>query len=208
MGLNIRLDFKDCYDIEQFKGDVPFTRFFTELSTGEQVSMGVFISEETHPLMPDVYNLAFGPLDHKNNIDDHSKISHKNYSKLFSTVVFVGIKFLLENEDKFLGIDGSNNARAYLYYRCIQNNHEYLEQFFKLHGANYYVRVLRKDRDEDPGYPIDAGDMIARLQPIMKEDQLKYDRLYNYFVFSLSTTKASVYDTVSERPEVITGTPG
>lgn len=208
MGLNIRLDFNNRYDTEPFQGKVPYRRFFSELKTGIRIPIGILISQEAHPLMPNVYNLAFGPLDQDNNIDDQAKLNHKNYSKLFSTIIYTGIEFLLKNEDKFLGIDGSNNARAYLYYRCIQNNHQYLQQFFKLHEINYYVRVLRKNSDEDSDHPIDATDIIARSHPILKEKKIKYDRLYNYFVFNLSNVKTTLYGTDPTRTTDFSGAPG
>ncbi|WEK35704.1 MAG: hypothetical protein P0Y53_24725 [Candidatus Pseudobacter hemicellulosilyticus] len=194
MSIGIKLNFEDRYEVEQVDNSPRNYQFFTELTSGEKVLLGVKISLQAHPLMSNVYNLAFGPVDKYNNINDQSKLQHKNYSKVFSTIIYIGTIFLMENQDKYLGIDGSNNARAYFYYRSLQNNLAYLEQFFKLQGVRYYVRLLRKENPEDPGHLIDATDMATRLYPILPTEAVRFDKLYNYIVFNLSTAKTNVYE--------------
>ncbi|MBX2920680.1 MAG: hypothetical protein KF746_00710 [Chitinophagaceae bacterium] len=185
MALNIKINLEDCYDIETLANDLSLSRFNTVLKDGSLVSLGIQISNTVHPHLPDVHNLAFGPLVDNNKIDDKIKLQHSDHSKVFSTIIFTALTFLTENKEKYLGIDGSNNARAYMYYRCIQNNFDYLSQFFNVYGVNYYVRVLRKLRDEDGGHPIDGHDLKAIPQKIEKNAVISADRLYNYFIFNV-----------------------
>jgi hypothetical protein len=185
MALNVKINFEDCFEIETLTSDLSLSRFSTVLKNDTQIPLGIQISNMVHPHLPDVYNLAFGPLIDDNKIDDKIKLQHQNHSKVFSTIIFTALTFLTENKEKFLGIDGSNNARAYMYYRCIQNNFDYLSQFFNIYGVNYYLRVLRKLKDDDETYPIDVTDLKAVPQKIEKDVLIKADKLYNYFIFNL-----------------------
>ena len=184
MALNIKIDFDDCYPIKILNNSFSLSTFTSVLQTGEAVPIYINISDEPHPLIPNVYNLAFGPFGLNNQIDDKVKLCHQSYSKLFSTIVFTGLSFLERNTGKFLGIDGSNNARAYMYYRCIQNNFEYLNQHLNIYGVNYYLRILRKLKDEDDCLTFDEEDIIAMPQTINKNGFVKYEKLHNYFIFN------------------------
>ena len=185
MALNVKINFEDCYEIETLTSDLSLSKFNTILKTGERVALGIQISNTVHPYLSDVYNLAFGPLNDSIQIDDKAKLYHEDHSKVFSTIIFTALAFLTENKEKYLGIDGSNNARAYMYYRCIQNNFDYLTQFFNIYGVNYYVRVLRKLDDNDASHPIDAQDLKAIPEIIEKNVPIPSDKLYNYFIFNL-----------------------
>jgi hypothetical protein len=185
MALNVKINFEDCYEIETLTSDLTLSRFNTILKTGDEVPLAVRISNTPHPFIADVYNLAFGPLTTDNKIDDTSKLQHQNHSKVFSTIIFSALSFLTENKEKFLGIDGSSNARAYMYYRCIQNNYDYLNQFFTIYGVNFYVRILRKLKDDDEAYPIDSEDIKPLPQLIEKGNNIPAEKLYNYFIFKL-----------------------
>lgn len=183
MALNVKINFDDCYEINTISNDLSFFEFNTYLINDDEVSLGIKISTESHAFLPDVFNLAFGPLNENKGIDDKVKLHHKNHSKVFSTIVFAAFTFLEENKDKYLGIDGSNNARAYMYYRCIQNNFDYLSDIFDIYGVNYYVRILRKIKDEDFTYPIDEEDIKPFIDKIDKNETIQADKLYNYFIF-------------------------
>ena len=100
------------YDIETITSDLSLSKFNTVLKNEENVTLGVRINNEVHPYLIEVYNLSFGQLTEENSIDDKAKLHHKNHSKVFSTIVFTALSFLSQNKDKYLGIDGSNNARA------------------------------------------------------------------------------------------------
>lgn len=183
MALNIKIDFDDCYPVKTLYDNSLLTTFDTVLKNGDTIPIGITISDEPHPLIPNVYNLAFGPLGVDNRIDDKIKLCHHNHSKLFSTIVHTGISFLKNNTGKTLGIDGSNNARAYLYYRCLQNNFDYLSKHLNIYGINYYIRILRNFKDDN--IPFDDGDIIAVPQQIKKHALLRHEKLYNYFIFNL-----------------------
>ena len=185
MALNVKINFDECYDIETITSDLSLSKFDTVLKNEENVTLGIRINNEVHPYLIEVYNLSFGPLTEGNSIDDKIKLHHKNHSKVFSTIVFTALSFLTQNKGKYLGIDGSNNARAYMYYRCIQNNFDYLNQFFNIYGVNYYIRVLRKLKDNDLSYPVDGEDLKAIPEKIEKNTSIKSDKLFNYFIFNL-----------------------
>lgn len=187
MALNVKINFEDCYEINSISNDLSLFEFNTFLINDEEVSLGIKINSESHAFLPDVFNLAFGPLNEHKKIDDKVKLHHKNHSKVFSTIVFAAFTFLEGNKDKYLGIDGSNNARAYMYYRCIQNNFDYLSDIFDIYGVNYYVRILRKIKDEDFTYPIDEDDIKPFIEKIDKNIKIQADKLYNYFIFKLKS---------------------
>jgi hypothetical protein len=179
MALNIKIDFENRYPISPVDG-INYSVFNTELVNGQIVQLGIKISSDEHPLMRDVFNLAFGPVNEAHQIDDQIKLTHLDHSKVFSTIVFEGLSFLTYQPNKYLGIDGSNTARAYMYYRCIQNNYDYLNTYFNIYGVNYYVRILR---DGDNNYEEDDFLTIPRL--IEKGEAIVAAKLYNYFIFSV-----------------------
>ena len=128
--------------------------------------------------MRGVYNLSFGPIDKKLHIDTRQKLSHKDHSKVFSTVLFAGLSYLNENKGKFLGFDGSNTARVYMYYRCILNNFEYLNAVFDIYGVNFYSRIFRADRPAN-----DGNTYLIQTVPIEPENYVHPNELFNYFKF-------------------------
>lgn len=180
MALNIKIDFENRYELLSTDNDLRYSIFESILTNGNISRLGIKISSEAHPYMSDVYNLAFGPVNEKNEIDDHIKLPHQDHSKVFSTIVLAGLTFLTRHKDKYLGIDGSDTRRAYMYYRCIQNNFEYLNSLFTIYGVNYYLRVLR---DESTDY--DPKDFLAIPAIIRKGEPLSPAKLYNYFIFNI-----------------------
>lgn len=183
MALNIKIDFENIYNSFTKDEDLRSSTFESDLIDGSKVTLVVQISSKDHPLMPNVFNLAFGPLNDSKQIDDQIKLTHVDHSKVFSTIIFEAFSFLSQNPDKYLGIDGSNNARAYMYYRCIQNNFVYLSDYFEIYGVNYYVRLLR--RKEDNTYSFDPEDLVAIPKQIQHGESINHERLYNYFIFKL-----------------------
>jgi hypothetical protein len=183
MALNVKINFEDLYETVTMDADLRSSVFDSDLKNGTTTRLGIQISSKVHPLMPNVYNLAFGPIDENNQLDDQVRLTHQNHSKVFSTIIFSGLSFLTEHKDKYLGIDGSNNARAYLYYRCIQNNYDYLKSFFRIYGVNYYVRILRQGVDHS--YSFDPDDLVAIPRLIDHREPMQHEKLYNYFIFKL-----------------------
>jgi len=153
------------------------------------MALNIKIAKTTHPLMTNVFNLAFGPLKKDGSIDDKIRLTHQNYSKVFSTVIFEAMSFLKQHPYDFVGIDGSNNARGYMYYRCIQNNLNYLNSIFTIVGIKYYIRMLREDVDGNSD--LDDEDIITTSKKIDQNESIQPDKLYNYFIFKLKSDKVS-----------------
>jgi hypothetical protein len=184
MALNVKINFEERYELET-SNNTTSGRFTSRLKDGKEVQLGIEIGAEAHPLMPDVHNLAFGPLDDVGQIDDRIRLSHVDHSRVFSTILFASLLFLKEYPGRYLGVDGSNNARAYMYYRCIRNNLAYLSEQFNIRGVKYYIRILRKLCDADDGFPIDGDDLIVVPKLIAADERIQSDKLYNYFIFNL-----------------------
>lgn len=157
--------------------------FQSDLFDGSKIPLKIEISSEPHRLLHNVYNLAFGPPDVRGKIDDKAELQHSNYSKVFSTILFTGLTYLNSNPGHFLGIDGSSNSRAYLYYRFLQKNYDYLNRFFNLFGIKYYVRVTRfgKTQYDDP---FDFQDVKAIPESIEKKMIVDPKFMFNYFIFN------------------------
>ena len=183
MPLNIKINFENTYPTLIIDKDLKSISFESELKNGTKIPLIIHISSNGHSLMPDVYNLSFGPLNENNQVDDQIKLTHLDYSKIFSTIVFEAMSFLKQNPNKYVGIDGSNNSRASLYYRCIQNNLAYLGDYFIIYGVNYYVRMLRQQ--EEGNYLFDTDDLKAIPSEIQSSQRIVSDKLYNYFIFRL-----------------------
>ncbi len=120
MAVAVTIDFNNTYEIEPVSDDLRVSTFNTEIAGGEEIPLQVEISSSAHELLPTVFNLAFGPINEKGKIDDKAEIAHADYSKVFSSILLAALTYLTDHPDQYLGIDGSNNARAYLYYRFLQ----------------------------------------------------------------------------------------
>jgi hypothetical protein len=184
MAVSFKIDFDNLYDIDNVSTDLKFSSFKTKLNSGRVVPINVKISNETHALLPNVYNLAFGPLNTKGKIDDKAELTHTDYSKVFSTILFSALAYLKTNPDHYLGIDGSDNARAYFYFRALQRNFAYLDQHFRMFGIKYFVRITRFGKTQYDN-PFDFEDIMPYPFKIGKGDLISQDQMYNYFIFNL-----------------------
>ena len=172
MALNIKIDIENRYELQSRDNDLRYNIFESVLINGNTAKMVIKISDEEHPIIPDVYNLAFGPTNEKNEIADTVRLTHQDHSKVFSTIVFASMTFLTAHKEKYLGIDGSDTCRAYMYYRCIQNNFDYLSTFFSIYGINYYLRVLR-----DNSEVYDPEDLLTVPKTITKGENVPPTKL-------------------------------
>lgn len=184
MAFNVKIDLENCYQIEKVSNDLSSGVFTTILKDGTPVELGIRIGGE-YSLLSDVVNLAFGPLEKDGDINDSIKLHHRDHSKTFSTIVFAGMRYLKENPAMSLGIDGSNQARAYMYYRCMQNNFDYLTQHFEIYGVNYYIRILRNIGSDDVAPQLDAQNIIAVRHAISSTEHIPHEKLYNCIIFRL-----------------------
>ena len=72
MAATFNIDFNNVYEIDNITTDLRFSSFKSNLNNGKEVPLVVKISNESHALLPNVYNLAFGPLNAKGKIDEFS----------------------------------------------------------------------------------------------------------------------------------------
>jgi hypothetical protein len=112
-----------------------------------------------------------------------SKLDHSDYSKVFSTILLTAFNYLTANPNHYLGVDGSSNSRATLYWRFLQNNYNYLDQFFDMFGLKYYVRISRFGKTQYDN-PFDFDDIYPHLDTIQKTTFWP-KLMYNYFIFKL-----------------------
>jgi hypothetical protein len=184
MAAPVKIDFDKLYEIEKISQDLRFSSFRSALNNGGEVPLVVRISNHSHALLPNVYNLSFGPLNAKGKLDDKAELTHSDYSKVFSTILFSALAYLKTNPGHYLGIDGSNNARAYFYYRALQRNYHYLDKHFRMYGVKYYVRISRFGKTQYDN-PFDFEDIIPYPFRIRKDQPVSQDHMYNYFIFNL-----------------------
>ncbi|PWV48958.1 hypothetical protein [Chitinophaga sp. S165] len=186
MAIAVKINFDDVYDISTASNELTLASFETELANGGKKKLIIEISPEAHDLLPNVYNLAFGPPDINGEIDDKVQLKHKDYSKVFSTILLHAQAYLVNNRDHFIGIDGSDNLRALLYYRFIINNFDYLSQYFNIGALKYYVRITRMGKCQYEN-PFDFNDIKPDLISITRDSPRHLDFMYNYFIFNINT---------------------
>lgn len=184
MAASVKIDFNNLCEIDNISEDLRISTFQTKLNNGQAMPLIVKISNQSHAMLPNVYNLAFGPLNAKGKIDDRAELTHADYSKVFSTILFSALAYLKSNPDHYLGIDGSDNARAYFYYRALQRNFNYLNKHFRMFGVKYFVRITRFGKTQYDN-PFDFEDIMPYPFRIEKGALISQDHMYNYFIFNL-----------------------
>lgn len=181
----IKVNLEDTFELEELSKDFSYMTFYAPLKEEGQVLLKVSIEPLDDPMLPNTFNLAFGPVDDVGDIDDMARVFHANPDKVFSTILLFCLNFLEMNIDFQIGLDGADDTRAYLYHRMFITNKEYLDEYFKALGVDMYVRLLRNgdfERRED-------GYMLSRPRP----ERFNYKRplkdLYRYYLFRLSRNK-------------------
>jgi hypothetical protein len=184
MALGVKIDFDNIYETIPVIENLNESFFETELEDGTRTNLHVEVDNRPHKLRPNLYNLAFGPLNKKGQIDDRAQLTHSDYSKVFSTILFEAKNYLLRNPDHQLGIDGSTNGRAYLYFRFLKKNYDYLSKYFDIYCVKYYVRIARlgEEQFEDP---FDFEDVMIHEEKFGKNTKNNPKFMYNYFIFKL-----------------------
>ena len=180
----IKIDLKNTYEIEKLTRDFSVSTFYTELKNGKKVELQISILKNSDIHLIRMYNLAFGPLNESGEIDDNIVLQHTNIEKVFSTILMVALAFLeLHKEKKVkIGIDGSNDIRAYLYHRMFKGNYDLFSEFLFIGGIDWYVKLLRYKNDierDKEGNPY--------FKPILEPFDLvkKSSELYRYYYFEL-----------------------
>src|SRR5690242_14681258 len=108
MPFTFKIDFNNRYETAMISQNLRESTFVSLLPDNESVLLQVHISGQSHEVLPNVHNLAFGPLKHNGKIDDKAEVAHLDYSKTFSTILFTGLTYLASNPDHHLGVDGSD----------------------------------------------------------------------------------------------------
>src|SRR5450756_294004 len=104
MAARVKIDFDKVYDFDEITPGFNLSSFNTRLEDGKAVPLKVKISNQAHALLPNVYNLSFGPLNKQGKIDDRAELAHSDYSRVFSTILFSAYAYLLRNPDHILGV--------------------------------------------------------------------------------------------------------
>jgi hypothetical protein len=153
--------------------------FESLLKNKSTIQLKVKITNLGDPLLPDVYNLAFGPFNYKGEIDDSIILRHQDTGKVFSTIMLFAITFLQSNANATMGIDGSNDIRANLYHRMFRYNFETLKEFVVIIGVDWYVRLLRNGEIE-----LDTNGLaFFKPKPEPFNLQRNPNDLYRYYMF-------------------------
>lgn len=177
----IKIDFEDTYEPIEVAEDLSFMTFYTEVTNAAPIILKVEISQLGEPLLPNVFNMSFGPILQNGNMNDTAKINHQNKNKVFSTILLFSLVFLQSNPEMTIGIDGSNDIRAYLYHRMIQSNKEYLDEYFITIGVDWYVKLLRNGSIE-----VDSkGLPYFKPKPEPFDYQRAAKNLYRYYMYQL-----------------------
>lgn len=175
----VKINFDDTYEIISVSTDLTEATFNSLDKEGNPVLLKVKAEPLDYVFLPNVYNLCFGPATTDGGIDDKAQISHRDLSKLFSTIIFFCLSFLQENSRITIGLDGSNDARACLYHRIFRSNKAYLEEYFVALGVDWFVRLLRNgdyERDND-------GNVFFKPRPESFDYQRQPSDLYRYYMF-------------------------
>lgn len=180
MRLNIKIDFRNIYQIEWLSNELDYCKFRATTQHGE-LELYILIENKINPILPDIYNLAFGPLNQNGQINDQIRLKHLDNQKVYSTIIYVAYLFLSSNKEAHIGLDGSDIARSVLYFRILLTNYDYLEKIFDLTGIKYYVRLIR-NFSKTSRFEIDSEDIINTVNKIVKNDKIERKKLYNYFV--------------------------
>lgn len=181
IAMGVKIDFEGGYELDSVSKDLRTATFQTLLKDGKLVPLKVKISDEPHELLFNVYNLAFGPVNGRGQIDDKAELQHSDYSRTFSTILVRALRYLTKHPEHYIGIDGSDNSRAFYYWRLLQSNFDYLDKYFDMFGLKYYVRITRYGKYQYEN-PFDFDDIQPGLDKIAKTNKLP-KQMYNYFVF-------------------------
>lgn len=177
----IKIDFENTYEPQDVASDLSYLTFYTEIKNGSPLLIKISIQPLGFPLLPNVYNLSFGPLLSNGDINDSAKINHSNKDKVFSTILLFCLAYLQSNPSITIGLDGTNDVRAYLYHRMFLTNKKNLQEYFITIGVDWYVKLLRNGEVE-----LDK-DGHAFFKP--KPEPFDYNRLptdlYRYYMFHL-----------------------
>jgi len=179
----ITLNLTDIYEIHAAKLDLPVSEVEFDAPQRNGKIERIYIRLSPHPdkYLPDVYNLALGPLSANGEINDKIRLKHADPGKVLSTTIFIAYAFLLEYPEHFIGLDGSNDLRANLYHGMFLANRKHLSEYFVAIGVDWYVKLLRNgdvERRRDQSY-------LFKPRPEPFDYSRSRHDLYRYYMFYL-----------------------
>lgn len=178
----ININFDDTFELEEVSDDNSCMTFISPLKNGGQILLKVRLALLDDPQLPNVYNLCFGPLYGDGSVDDNARVNHQDVSRVFSTILLFCLNFLQENPGLLIGLDGSNDARAYLYHRMFVTNRDNLNRYFITSGVDWYVRLMRNGTVE-----VDENDeILIKPKPMNFDYGRNMNDLYRYYLFYLN----------------------
>ena len=145
----VKIDLANTYELTSAFLDRENTQmeFLSPQSDGTERLMRIKIRPYPDPLLPNVSNLAMGPLADSGYIDDQIRLKHLDRTAMYSTLVFCMLLFLQEYPDLAIGLDGSNDLRAAIYHGIFLHNRHHLAKHVAPFGVDWYVKLLRDRKD-------------------------------------------------------------
>ena len=177
----VTINFDDTYELIDVVPDLTEATFHSFDRNGQGILLKIRITPLNYPLLPNVYNLSFGPPIADGKVDDEVKIHHQDKNKMFSTVLLFSLVFLQENQTVTIGLDGSNDVRAYLYHRMFLSNRAYFDEYFVALGVDWHVRLLRDGSIEKDV----NGAPFFKPKPEPFDYQRNTMDLYRYYMYYL-----------------------
>ena len=107
-------------------------------------------------------------------------MNHENINKVFSTILLYALSYIEIFPEVTIGIDGSNDVRAYMYHRMFHTNKDYLSDYFITIGVDWYVKLLRNGNDVERD---NQGIPVFKPKPEPFDYERKPSDLYRYYMF-------------------------
>jgi hypothetical protein len=181
MSMIVEINFEKTYEPNEVATDLSYMTFYSEVTKFGYVLIKIEILSLGDPLLPNVFNMSFGLIYANGSINDNAKIDHQNKGKLFSTILLFALMYLRNYPHITIGIDGSNDVRAYLYHRMCKANREYLSEYFIPIGVDWYVKLLRNGNIE---FDIDGYPYFKPKSELFDFERLVFN-LYRYYMMQL-----------------------
>jgi hypothetical protein len=181
----IRIDFENTYELITVESNFSEATFNSIDVNNKQVLLKIMIIPLNYPLLPGVYNLSFGPPNADGTINDNIRINHQDPDKMFSTILLFALVFIKRKNKSTIGLDGSNDVRAYMYHRMFLTNFKYLAKFLVAFGVDWFVRLLRDGNMEKNVH----GELFFKPRPEAFDYQRSSNDLFRYYMFQLINTE-------------------
>lgn len=182
MPLNIKLNLDNSYKLKS-EPTLDYFVFTAVLKGGSKIPIVVIIHPPVNELMPDVYDLSYGPVDENQMIDENVILSFNNPSKVFSTLAFAALFFLNENPGAFLGISAVDTRQALLYRRLIKDNFDYIAHYYQISGVEFYAKQdIANNKDGNKG--LKPGQTLQVSNEI-KDVDVDLRNLFSYYLLKL-----------------------